>query len=275
MVRQLAALLALVAALLLWPDEAAVRRWARLPGTVLRAPHRAGAGRWGSRIVVGWQRPPLPAAVALGAAAVTGWLVGLLAAVAAGSAAATATLLLRGFRDNRRQRRLWEELAARVRMLARELSSGSAPAAAAESVAAGASPAVARLLHQLAAQARWGLGREIAGAGPIRAVGGQLSAGLRLALRSGVPWAALVEAAATDIDDRVRVAEERAAQVSGPRFSGYVLAALPVFGLLLGAGIGARPLAVLLGPAPGGLLLPVGVLLCCAGLLWSARITAR
>jgi len=29
---------------------------------------------------------------------------------------------------------------------------------------------------------------------------------------------------------------------------------------------------VLLGPAPGGLLLPVGTALCCAGLLWSARI---
>lgn len=275
MVRQLVALLAVAAALLLWPDEAAVRRWGRMPGAVLRPVRRVGAGRWTARIVVGGQRLPMPLAVALGAALVTGWLSGLLPAVAAGLAGATATLLVRGLRETRRQRWLWAELAGRVRMLARELRSGSPPAAAAELVAAGACPAVARLLHHLAAQARWGLRRDIAGPAPVRAVGGQLSAGLRLAVRSGVPWAALVEAAATDIDDRVRVAGERAAQVAGPRFSGYVLAALPVFGLLLGAGIGARPLAVLLGPAPGGLLLPVGVLLCCAGLLWSARITAR
>lgn len=273
--RPLLALLAVAAALVLWPEQPALRRWRRLTGTLPPLGTGAGARRPSARIVAGWQRLPLPLGAALLAAPSAWWLFGALPAIAAGLIAATAATLLRGFRGARRERRLWAELAARVRMLTRELRSGSPPAAAAELVAVGAGADVAQLLHQLAAQARWGLQRPIGGPAPVRAVGRQLSAGLRLAVRSGVPWAALVESAAVDIDARVRVAEDRAAQVAGPRFSGYVLAALPVFGLLLGAGIGADPLAVLLGPAPGGVLLPVGVLLCCAGLLWSARITAR
>jgi tight adherence protein B len=57
--------------------------------------------------------------------------------------------------------------------------------------------------------------------------------------------------------------------------SGYVMAGLPLMGILLGAGMGVNPVGVLLGSTAGHLLLLVGVALMCAGLLWSARIVGR
>ena len=77
---------------------------------------------------------------------------------------------------------------------------------------------------------------------------------------------------AGDLDDRAQLAESMAAQVAGPATSGYVLAALPIAGLLLGAGMGTDPIGVLTGSTVGGALLVAGTLLCSAGLLWSDRI---
>lgn len=66
--------------------------------------------------------------------------------------------------------------------------------------------------------------------------------------------------------------EDLRAQLAGARSTVLVLAALPVFGLLLGAAMGAEPLQVLLhSPAGLGCLL-VGVLLEGAGLAWMAAI---
>jgi len=78
-----------------------------------------------------------------------------------------------------------------------------------------------------------------------------------------------------DAAERLTADSERAGQVAGPRVSGYVMAALPVLGLLLGAGMGADPLKVLAHSGIGAVLLVVGVTLTCAGLLWSARIVRR
>jgi tight adherence protein B len=66
--------------------------------------------------------------------------------------------------------------------------------------------------------------------------------------------------------------DRQAAEVAGPRLSGYLLAALPVLGLLLGTGMGADPVAVLVSTGLGQVLLVVGVGLSCAGLRWIARI---
>lgn len=193
--------------------------------------------------------------------------------VAAGTAATTGAVLIHGWRRESAARRDWTSLAVGLRMLARELRSGTPPAAAAAAVAGTLSGTAAAVFDDLAAAARLGADRALPGRdGPAGAVARQLRTGLGLALMQGIPWAVLVEATATDVDDRGRAVTLRASQVAGPRFSGYVLAALPLFGLLLGSGMGARPLAVLFGPAPGSLLLPAGVALACAGLLWSARI---
>lgn len=250
------ALCALATALLIWPERrphrvspllsGLARRKLRLPGTTV-------------------------CGLASGSLAVLA--AGPLPAIAAGMFSATAVHLARGYLRERGRVSEWNELLAALRMLARDLRSGAAPVAAASSAAAASSGPTAELLIDLVAAARHGVDRMLpTRTGPTGLVSEQLRSGMKLSARHGVPWATLVDAVAADAADRVQAAGLRAAQVAGPRFSGYVLAAMPLFGLALGSGMGANPLRVLLGPAPGGLLLPVGIALCCAGLLWSARI---
>ncbi|WP_328915095.1 MULTISPECIES: type II secretion system F family protein [unclassified Streptomyces] len=62
------------------------------------------------------------------------------------------------------------------------------------------------------------------------------------------------------------------AQLAGPRSTAVLLALLPVFGLVLGTGLGADPAAVLLHTPVGLCCLTAGVLLEWAGLAWTARI---
>jgi tight adherence protein B len=62
------------------------------------------------------------------------------------------------------------------------------------------------------------------------------------------------------------------AQLTGPRSTAAVLALLPVFGLLLGTGMGAGPLQVLLHSPVGLGCLTAGALLEWAGLAWVARL---
>lgn len=250
------ALCALAVAVLIWPD--------RRPRTVPSLLNRLAGRRF---------RLPGTGACALAFGSLTVLAAGPLPGVAAGMFAATAVHLARDHLRERGRACEWNELLAALRMLARDLRSGAPPVAAAASAAAASSGPASELLIDLVAAARLGVDRMLpTRPGPTGSVSAQLRSGMKLSSRHGVPWATLVEAVATDAADRVQAAGLRAAQVAGPRFSGYVLAALPLFGLALGSGMGADPLRVLLGPAPGGLLLPVGTALCCAGLLWSARI---
>lgn len=251
------ALCTAAAALLIWPDS------------VLRiAPARSDGPRF--RL-----RPPGTALCALLSAVLGCLLGGVLPGLAAGMFGATTAHLLRRQLAERAGAAEWTALLAALRMLARDLRSGAPPMAAAAAAAAVTDGPAGELLVDLSAAARLGVERALpARAGPSGQVAAQLRAGLRLSTRHGVPWAGLVDAIAADVADRVDAAGLRTAQVAGPRFSGYVLAALPLFGLLLGSGMGADPLGVLFGPPPGAALLPVGVALACAGLLWSARIVA-
>jgi tight adherence protein B len=63
--------------------------------------------------------------------------------------------------------------------------------------------------------------------------------------------------------------------MAGPRAGAAVLAGLPLFGVVLGELGGAGPLAVLSGTPPGQVLLVAGVVLICAGLRWSGRLTRQ
>ncbi|MFD4181263.1 hypothetical protein ACFWPB_09120, partial [Rhodococcus sp. NPDC058514] len=65
------------------------------------------------------------------------------------------------------------------------------------------------------------------------------------------------------------------AGLAGARATAAVLACLPVLGIALGQLMGAGPLRVLLSGGLGGLLLILGTLFVCAGLLWTDRITGR
>ena len=90
--------------------------------------------------------------------------------------------------------------------------------------------------------------------------------------RSGAPAAAVLDRVEHDLRAREAQHREIAAQLAGARSTAGLLAVLPVLGIGLGAAMGARPLAILLGEPRGQLALVVGVVLEASGVLWTARI---
>lgn len=66
---------------------------------------------------------------------------------------------------------------------------------------------------------------------------------------------------------------ELKSQLTGPRATARVLAGLPIFGLLMGAGLGASPVEWLLTPPWGFAVLIAGIGLEVAGLWWISRLT--
>ncbi|ETT28360.1 hypothetical protein RR21198_6032, partial [Rhodococcus rhodochrous ATCC 21198] len=74
---------------------------------------------------------------------------------------------------------------------------------------------------------------------------------------------------------RMRLRSRTEAGLAGARATATVLAALPALGVALGQMMGAAPVTVLLGDGLGGVLLVVGTVLACAGLLWTDRIATR
>ncbi len=66
--------------------------------------------------------------------------------------------------------------------------------------------------------------------------------------------------------------QEVAAQLAGPRATALLLAVLPGVGVLLGTGLGASPLDVLLRTPWGFACLVLGALLAIAGVAWTERL---
>ncbi|MGV0346876.1 type II secretion system F family protein [Corynebacterium coyleae] len=93
-----------------------------------------------------------------------------------------------------------------------------------------------------------------------------------LSASRGVPLSRLVAAARDDIDHTRRHRAATNAALAGPKTTAVVLALLPFAGLLMGAAMGANPLALLTGGGLGGVLLTVGTALVCAGVIVSQHI---
>jgi tight adherence protein B len=121
--------------------------------------------------------------------------------------------------------------------------------------------------------------------------GGDIPAALREAARlpgaaglagAAACWQVAVDGGAGLADglDRIAAAlraehdqrDDLRAQLAGPQSTAAMLALLPVFGVVLGTGLGADPLRVLLRTPAGMACLVVGGLLEWAGLAWTARI---
>lgn len=218
----------------------------------------------------------LLAAVGVVAALTAGPAVGLSLVFLLGTAG---TLVLGELRRHRVRLELAGLLAA-LRTLAREVRAGAQPAAAVAATAmahGGAGHDVLDALQRVISSDRAHPGTRLTTGAPeaddvMKQLSERLAAGWSLSARHGIPWAGLIDATVTDLADRVRAEAARSAQVSGPRVSGYVLALMPALGLLLGAGMGADPVHVLLHTGAGNLMLLIGSTLTCAGLAWTARI---
>src|SRR5262249_2083048 len=81
-----------------------------------------------------------------------------------------------------------------------------------------------------------------------------------------------VEVVASGLREREAHRREVSAQLAGVRASGYLLAALPAFGLALGGALGADPTSVLLDTTVGNGAFAGGVALDVAGVAWLGRL---
>ncbi|MGY1843200.1 type II secretion system F family protein [Modestobacter sp. SYSU DS0875] len=257
-------LLCLAAALLAWPPPAgAVRRLAPGPRPRCRLPRPGSvAHRWalrsGPAVVAGFTGVLLSTPV-----------VAVLAAVCATAGAR----VVRSRAGARAQERRTRALAEALGVLVAEVRSGRPLADAAGAAAAGCpDPATARVLEPVL---RLGEPPPVRPGDPLGPALLRLAAAVRLSGRTGCSLAAVVGAVEDDLRARLRTAAELRSAVAGPRASATVLAGLPVFGLLMGAGVGADPWRVLTTTAPGTVLLALGVGLEVAGLAWSARLVGR
>ncbi|MFE9428939.1 type II secretion system F family protein [Kitasatospora sp. NPDC006697] len=216
-------------------------------------------------LLAGWQQhSPLPA------------VAGALAIVPA-----------RRWRCGRRAGRLERDRAAAVVELcaavAGELRSGATPEQALETVVGPGGDVARRLGSEAAARltaaARYGADVPAAlrwlatlpGGGGANAV----SACWQVATGSGTGLAPALDQVAEALRaDRV-LREEIRGELTGPRTTALLLAALPAFGLVLGSALGASPLRILLHTPVGLLCLAGGALLETAGLLWTGRIVRQ
>jgi tight adherence protein B len=262
------ALFLLAGALVSWPP----------PRVALRLP-----GRRGATPAVRWRAPELVRrrAVLLPGAGLLGVLVaGPGGAVAALVLAATLHRHRAAARAERERAGATAGLAEALASFAAEVRAGAPPSAAAAAAGTDAHPTAARVMALVGATAH--LGGDVPDA--LRAARirettvaehlGRLAGAWALAERHGIALAGPAGAVADDLRARARVAGGLRARLAGPRATAAVLAGLPVLGVLLGEGIGARPTAVLTGGPAGQGLLVVGVGLVCAGLAWTERIVA-
>jgi tight adherence protein B len=94
----------------------------------------------------------------------------------------------------------------------------------------------------------------------------------QVASSSGAGLAAGLDRVAEGLRAERALREGVRAELAGPRSTAGLLALLPLFGLLLGAALGADPLRMLLHTPSGLLCLALGTALEWAGLAWTARI---
>lgn len=97
----------------------------------------------------------------------------------------------------------------------------------------------------------------------------------RLSLDTGCPLVEAIEAIELDCRERRRHQLELRSLLAGPSATAGMLALLPVFGLLMGSAIGARPLHTLTQTTKGGVVLIVGTLLTLAGVTWTRLIVHK
>jgi tight adherence protein B len=254
-------------ALLAWPPSgSAPSRLAALAGA-----DRLVASQISRRWVVG-----LPPAWIWWSAAIVALLgsvpfgrvgVGLAAALLVVAAGRLVAAIARGRATAARTRALSQAL----RILCAELAAGSRAPAALQAAAIEPFAPAFRAAAVVAAD-----GGDVAAAlsdGPdeLHAIAGAW----RVVAQTGAGLAGVLGQVESDLRRRLDLHRAVETALAGPRSSAALLALLPLFGLLLGTAMGARPFALLVGPPAGQALLGAGVLLDVAGLAWTARLIAR
>lgn len=107
---------------------------------------------------------------------------------------------------------------------------------------------------------------------PVPAILARVSAAWRIADVTGAPLADLLDRLEVDLRGLERIRLVAGAHAAGTRATAGLLAALPVAGIGLGYGMGADPLAILLGTPVGAVCAVVAVALQVVGLAWTDRL---
>ncbi|MFX1759814.1 MULTISPECIES: type II secretion system F family protein [Rhodococcus] len=230
---------------------------------------------------------PVPRALVLGAVVAVGATIVMWAGITPAAAAATvvATVMWRGRARNRaaeldHHRRM---LLSGLDTVIADLRVGTHPADACETAARETAGPVAGAFRVAAARARLGgsAAHGLRSAAASSDGSGVADSLVRVADawsvsdRHGLALAELLGAARVDLAARMRIRARTEAGLAGARATASVLAGLPVLGVGLGQLMGASPLTILLAGGLGGIMLVVGTVLVCAGLLWTDRIAAR
>ncbi|MCF8588683.1 type II secretion system F family protein [Gordonia liuliyuniae] len=247
--------------LLLWPRPAV---WSRLPS--------AERHRQNRRVDPVW----LFAAAPVLAAAV----IGVGPGIAIGIVAVTAIALRRRSVRRAELDRRRDELRRALSFMIAEMSVGAPVVLACRSAAdelAGDGPSpVSTELARMAARAELGGDPADAAAGGAGDVGiDRLATAWAASSSRGLPMADLLQMLRSDLSARADHASRTRAGLAGPRATAMVLALLPILGIGLGHLMGAAPLAVLLSPGIGAILLVVGAALVSAGVWWTNAITEK
>jgi tight adherence protein B len=100
----------------------------------------------------------------------------------------------------------------------------------------------------------------------------ELAMAWEVSARTGASLTAALDALGNRLEASRKLRRVVDAELSAPRATSRMLAALPLAGLGLGFAFGGDPLAFLLGTAPGQVALSAGVALACAGVWWTERI---
>jgi tight adherence protein B len=242
--------IAAAAVALLRPELPASRRWRRLTwrrrGPAHAVPVRP-LGHLASRLLRAVTA--LVAAVAGLGLLLGGPVAGAVAAAYAGTAVVLAAGRVRARAESRGRARAIDAVAALAADLRAGVPVGPALADAAEGLAPSST------------------GRS--GAEPIRR---RVAAAVELAELSGAPLADVLDRLDADLRAADRMRAAAAAQAAGARASAWLLAAMPVAGVLLGYAVGTDPVQVLLHTPLGAACAVAAVLLQVGGLAWSNRL---
>ena len=251
-----AAAAACAAAVWLATSPAAVRRLAASEGVPPAGCKRSGA----------------VALAVLGAALV----VGPLPALAAWACVPAGERLLRWRNAAAERARVAGALPDICEQLARLLDAGESPLDALRSVAARAPLELARVLREAAAAGALGESPadSLRRAGPYAASLSAIASSWAATVAAGAPLAPALRGVGSAM--AVARAHQRAVdtELAGPRLTGWLLAALPVFGLGVAASVGTHPLPLLFGTPLGVACLAAAIVLDAVGVLW-LRALAR
>lgn len=195
------------------------------------------------------------------------------AAVVAMAGAAGWIIVVRRRLAIRSAARAFREDAARViQAVAGELDAGM-PASAAVVAVVGEAAEVWRPLGRVAPGEVPDVLRRLSGA-PGGSGLMDAAAAWELAERSGAPLAGVLRRVADAMRDDLELDREVGLEAVPARATGTLMATLPLFGVGLGAMVGAHPLRVLLTTWLGVACLAGGLLLSCVGVWWVDRIVS-